>query len=298
MQARPVQPPCAALGIELVSVPAGELVMGTSAAERRRLLRLGTEPWWSRGVLSEGPDHRVEIGRSFALGAAPVTVGQFRRFIEATGYRTEGERDGTGAYCYQLGPRKWLQLPQCTWEAPGFEQTDDCPVTCVSWNDAIAFCAWLSGQRGLPYRLPTEAEWEHACRAGTTTAFAFGDALSSAQANFDGSQPHGGALPGPFMGQTTAVRSYPPNAWGLYDMHGNVFEWCADWHGERYYERSPRRDPRGPERGTLRVVRGGAWTTGAARCRSAGRKGSWAHFRINRRGFRVACDFAALRRVS
>src|SRR5581483_3890845 len=163
----------------------------------------------------------------------------------------------------------------CTWRTPGFPQDDDHPVVCVSWNDAAAFCAWLTRAAGRVYRLPTEAEWEYACRAGTTTPFHFGESLGPAEANIDGAQPYGGAPPGPSRGGTTRVGSYPANGFGLHDMHGNVYEWCGDWYDPGYYAVSDGRDPRGPASGSERCVRGGAWNTAAVRCRSGCRKGGW-----------------------
>jgi formylglycine-generating enzyme required for sulfatase activity len=154
------------------------------------------------------------------------------------------------------------------------------PVEQVSWNDATNYCGKLTAQErgagrlpaGYEYRLPTEAEWEYACRAGTTTATAYGDSLSSAQANFNGNNPYGGAAVGPYLERTTAVGSYAPNAWGLYDMHGNVWEWCLDWWGD--YPSGSVTDPKGPASGSLRMIRGGAWNIRGGYCRSADR-GGW-----------------------
>ena len=137
------------------------------------------------------------------------------------------------------------------------------PVEQVSWNDATNYCGKLTAREkavgrlpaGYVYRLPTEAEWEYACRAGTTTATAFGNSLSSAQANFNGNYPYNGAAIGPNIVGTTAVGSYAPNAWGLYDMHGNVYEWCADWSGT--YPGGSVTDPKGAVTGSYRVDRGG-----------------------------------------
>ena len=151
------------------------------------------------------------------------------------------------------------------------------PVEGVSWYDAMEFCRRLSEhfaerEAGRVYYLPTEAEWEYACRAGTRTPFASGPSLSSRQANFNGQHPYGGAEVGPFRHQTTPVGTFPPNAWGLYDLHGNVWEWCHDWYEETYYRHAPERDPLGPRSGQRRVLRGGNWNSaGGKNCRSARR---------------------------
>jgi formylglycine-generating enzyme required for sulfatase activity len=135
------------------------------------------------------------------------------------------------------------------------------------------------------YRLPTEAEWEYACRAGTTGPFHYGNSLSPKQANFNGHLPYGGAGTGPDLVRTAKVGSYEPNPFGLYDMHGNVFQWCEDWYKADYYKESPARDPRGPARGKGRVIRGGCWASPAKFCRSAFRCGL--DHRDRYTGFRV-----------
>jgi formylglycine-generating enzyme required for sulfatase activity len=196
----------------------------------------------------ELPQHRVRITEAFYLGAHEVTVGQFKRFARETGYETEEEK----------GKRR------STWRLAIAGQTDNHPVVAVTWNDAKAFCKWLSRKEGRTYRLPTEAEWEYACRAGTTTRWSFGD--------------NGGEL-GDYAwydANTNRRRPYPvgqkkPNAWGLHDMHGNVEEWCADWDGLDYYISSPLDDPTGPAAGTRRVARGGSFYFGSLDTRSAWR---------------------------
>ena len=134
------------------------------------------------------------------------------------------------------------------------------PVVHVSWNDAVAYCEWRSAKEGKTYRLPTEAEWEYACRAGskTTTPFNTGGNLTTAQANYDGNYPYGKNSKGQFRGTTVAVNRFAPNAWGLYNMHGNVWEWCSDWYGEKYYEECKAQgvveNPQGAE-GVVKIVR-------------------------------------------
>jgi len=203
------------------------------------------------------PIHTVRIS-PFRLGRYPVTNQEYERFLK----ETESEN-----------------LPS-EWNNKNFNQPQQ-PVVGVSWEDAQVFCQWAGCQ------LPTEAEWEYACRAGTTTAFYFGDALSSRQANFDGNRPYGKAEKGPYLQKTSPVGSYEPNAFGLYDMHGNVWEWCQDWFAEDYYQRSPKLDPPGPEQGQARVLRGGCWSGPGEICRSAGRDGGRPSDRYHRIGFRV-----------
>jgi outer membrane protein assembly factor BamB len=172
------------------------------------------------------------------------------------------------------------------------------PVDNVTWYAAVEFCRRLSKlaaeeTAGRVYRLPTEAEWEYACRAGTTTAFHFGDTLSSVQANFNGQHPFGDAEKGPFLNRTTTVGSYPPNAFGLYDMHGNLNEWCLDKFDRAYYRDSPEYDPQGPLQGTSPVIRGGDWYSDARDCRSAFRYADIPEGRFYALGFRVVCELTS-----
>jgi len=163
---------------------------------------------------------------------------------------------------------------------------DRFPVEQVSWDDCQAFIEVLNQREGVSkYRLPTEAEWEYACRAGTGTPFNTGKCLSTDQANYNGNYAYPGCSKGKFRHITTSVGSFPPNAWGLYDMHGNVWEWCSDWYGE--YPAGPATDPRGPESGTIRVHRGGSWNYCAECCRCAYRVKRAPDFRIDFCGFRL-----------
>jgi formylglycine-generating enzyme required for sulfatase activity len=174
-----------------------------------------------------------------------------------------------------------------------FKGDADRPVEGVSWNDASNYCGTLTVREraagrlpaGYEYRLPTEAQWEYACRAGTTTATAYGDSLNSAQANFKGNYPYGGAVKGPYLETTTKVGSYAPNGWGLHDMHGNVAEWCSDWYSGSLPGGSVT-DPRGPNTGSGRVDRGGGWHNGGWRCRTADRGINWPEDRNFHIGFR------------
>ena len=200
--------------------------------------------------------------------------------MEDRGYRTEAERDGKGGFGLLDGQRG--SDPRFVWNAdPGFEQTDEHPVVNVSWNDASAFCAWLSEKEQATVQLPSEAQWEYACRAGTTTPWYCGDRSDGLEAHawFDMSVSHG----------THPVGQKSASAWGLFDMHGNVWEWCADWYDPAYYATSPRDDPAGPSAGPYRVSRGGSWANAAGACQSSYRCG-WQNSvsRADCRGFRVA----------
>ncbi len=155
---------------------------------------------------------------------------------------------------------------------------DNFPVGNVSWMDAEAFCRALSKQTGLNTRLPTEAEWEYACRAGTGTPYNFGRTITAKQANYSGY----------YGAEVTPVGHFPPNAWGLYEMHGNMWEWCSDWYGD--YSHGDATDPKGPSSGSYRILRGGAWGEEPWQCRSAHRGVNAPGCRDKWTGFRVAMD--------
>jgi sulfatase modifying factor 1 len=269
------------LGMAFVKIPAGDFLMGSDEAPRSLARAFPQLPAWRFEQLGdEAPVHTVRITRSFWMGQHEVTVGQFRRFVEASGYVAESIADGTGAYGWRAGydPSTTTRGDafegrdvRYSWRNPGFAQGDDHPVVNVTWNDAQALAAWLSRNEGRRYRLPTEAEWEYACRAGTRTRYYSGDeplSLLGAANVFDASSMRywprwrSMAIAGDdAFAFTSPVGSFAPNAWGLYDMHGNAWEWVSDWHSDNYYAQSPRDDPQGPDDGSVRVRRGGSWHT-------------------------------------
>jgi formylglycine-generating enzyme required for sulfatase activity len=205
----------------------------------------------------ESPQHQVKITKPFCMGVYVVTQAQYKAVMGVN---------------------------------PSYFKGENNPVEWVSWNDAVEFCKKLSAKTGQTVRLPTEAEWEYACRAGTTTPFNTGETISTDQANYDGNYTYGSGRKGEYRGKTVAVGSFAANGFGLYDMHGNVWEWCQDWYDAEYYKHSPTDDPPGPEKGQSRVLRGGAWYDIPRSCRSAARLGNDPWYRTSHgNGFRVVC---------
>lgn len=291
------------IGMTMVVVPAGEFMMGGQESAEELVKGFPTYHRPADFFKDEYPRHRVRITKPFLLGKYEVTVGQFRRFVDETGYKTEAERDGTGGWGFDAAQGKCRgRDTKFSWRDPGFAQTDDHPVLNVTWNDATAFCKWLSSKEGRHYRLPTEAEWEYACRAGAETRYSNGDdPQSAAQIGNIGDDrgrttfPHVQELDLPKEGKvkfTMPVGKFPPNRFGLCDMHGNVWEWCSDWYGADYFGRSPVDDPTGPETGTRRVRRGGAWHSFPLWARAAFRNWNSPVSRCINLGFRVAADEA------
>ena len=257
------------LGMEFAYIPPGSFMMGSPSDEANRD--------------NDETQHRVTLSRGYYMQTKEVTVGQWRKFAGESGYRTEAET-GDGSYVFE--GRKWIKKAGTYWDNPGFSRKDDHPVTCVSWNDAQEFIRWLNRKDQKTYRLPTEAEWEYAARAGADTPFSFGSCLSTDQANYNGNYPYSGCSKGVYRESPIAVGSFPPNAWGLYDMHGNVWEWCEDWYGD--YPSGSVTDPIGANSGSVRVLRGGGWGGYAGGCRSAFRDGSAPGDRGGSLGFRLA----------
>jgi len=241
------------------------------------------------GAVNEKPVHEVCVS-DFAIGRYEVKVREFRQFVNNTDYRTEAERkDG----CYGWCEKGWKKDRSKNWNNPGFEQEDDHPVVCVSWNDAAKFAAWLSRKSGRAYRLPTEAEWEYAARSrGKEVKYAWGNGgpAGNIADEFSKQQcPLLATWPGYDDGYvyTAPVGKYQPNDAGLYDMAGNVSEWCQDWYDMHYYANSPRTDPHGPSDGQYKALRGGSWSSAPDRQRASSRMGNEPHKGYANLGFRL-----------
>jgi sulfatase modifying factor 1 len=202
--------------------------------------------------------HKVTLTRGFYMGVHTVTQEQFKLLM---GYN----------------PSRLQQ-----------KGIKNLPVEAVSYEGCLEFIETLRKKEQKSYRLPTEAEWEFSCRAGTTTPFHFGESIGTDQANFDGTLGIATRKAGIYRKKTTPVGSFPANAWGLHDMHGNVWQWCHDWYGD--YQQGDQVDPQGPKSGKTRVLRGGSWHSIASNCRSASRGGCAADFRNAHIGFRL-CFF-------
>jgi formylglycine-generating enzyme required for sulfatase activity len=268
------------LGMNLLLIPKGKFLMGSPKGEEDRQ--------------DEEVPHEVAITRPFHMGKHEVTVGQFKAFVKDANYATEAEKDGKGGRAFD--GKEFVQKPEFTWKNLHFTQADDQPVVVVSWNDAVAFCAWLSKKEGLTYRLPTEAEWEFACRADTKTRFSTGDMdddlkgagnIADAALQKKWEDAFWAVKWNDSFAFTSPVGRFKANAFGLNDMHGNVWEWCSDWYSEDYYGKSPKQDPQGPVSGKERVSRGGAWSTQPKFCRSAYRDWHEPGYRSDCVGFRV-----------
>ena len=236
------------------------------------------------GARNQRPVHSVTVP-SFKLGKYEVTVGQFRRFVQATGYRTDAERRAGGNEgCRTYTGDGWDWTPGRSWKNPGYAIEDNQPVVCVSWNDALAFTEWLSAQTGATFRLPSEAEWEYAARAGSTAKYSWGNSIGYNEANCDGCGSRwDNDRPAP-------VGSFSANAWGLHDIHGNVSEWVQDCWNKNYKGAPSDGSAWGSGDCNLRVHRGGSWFNTPVRLRSASRNGFTQSRRAYYRGFRLAQD--------
>ncbi len=283
------------LGMKLKLIPPGEFQMGSSvsAAESHRRFPYRQIEWYQ----AEHPPHKVRLVRPYYLGTHEVRVADFERFVTATGYQTTAEKEGKSR---GLIGGEWSEREGLNWRRPGFDQQATHPVTSVSWDDAMAFCQWLSREEGRTYRLPTEAEWEFACRAGTETLFFWGDNPDAGKGYLNAADQTGGPSGRAWLHKfnfkdgypaTSPVGRFKPNAFGLYDMQGNVSEWCSDWCTTDYYAESPVNHPTGPASGSQRSARGGGWFGGPGHCRSASRGAHWPSGRGPDMGFRLASSW-------
>ena len=287
------------IGMQLRLIPAGEFMMGSTPEDVDRVAAF--DPTYKKeSAADEFPHHRVRISKPFYMGAHEVTKGQFAQFVAASGYQSEPEKDGKGGWGWDEAAGKFDgPKPQFTWKNTGFKYEDDCPVVNVAWNDAVEFCKWLSEKEGKEYRLPTEAEWEYACRAGTTTLYSFGDdpellvqygnardASAKARWTKDKDQPFLKGDDGYVF--FAPVGRFKPNAWGLYDMHGNAKEWCRDidWADAYKYRTGGGTTDPVVDMKPIRAVRGGCWDDYARFTRSSDRSRNSG--RDDGTGFRVA----------
>jgi len=263
-------------GMQFVYVPEGCFQMGQTRAEEAYLIRTVGEDEYFRYFADEKPRHTVCV-KGFWMGRYEVTVGQWRMFVHETGYRGKGARFWR---CNGMANPK------------GFRQDWNEPVCCVSWYDAQAFIAWLNRKTGWKFRLPTEAEWEYAARAGTQTFWFWGSTVDATACRYASvaDKAHGWEYNFPCddgYSFTAPIGHFLPNKFGLYDMLGNVWEWCQDWYDRYYYARSPRDNPMGPGSGIYRVIRGGSWRYYPSYVRCANRGNDKPDSRDDDLGFRL-----------
>lgn len=253
------------------------------------------------GDADERPVHAVTIPQPFAISRCEITVGQFRQFAEEAGYQTTAEKSGKGCHIWNADKKVAEQLPERNWKNPGFEQSGDHPVVCVSWDDAQAYVAWLSRRTGATYRLPNEAEWEYVARAGTTAARYYRDDQQCMYANGAGQEAKSIAGSDWTLAKcddgymyTAPIGSFGENHYGLFDTLGNVWEWTQDcWHEN--YSGAPADGSAWLEKGGgncgRRVVRGGSWLDLPQNLRSALRLRNDSDEAYILLGFRIARAF-------
>jgi len=282
-------------------IPSGKFTMGSPEAEKKAAAKeavaAGVPEKEVIGAFETEVQHEVTISKPFYMGITHVTVDQFAAFVKDSGYKTDAEKAGWSVGIEIKDAQiKVEKVDGCSWRNPSFDQKGDHPVVQVSWNDAQAFCEWLSKKSGKTVVLPTEAQWEYACRAGTTTAYPWGDNPDDGKGWANGSdQSLKKKIPNAekwaFFSWddgfvfTSPVGSFKANAFGLYDMNGNAWQWCQDCYGD--YDKGAVTDPTGAT-GSFRVLRGGSWGGGPRRCRSAFRAGYVPDLRVDHFGFRVA----------
>ena len=254
-------------GVKLLLIKGGTFTMGSPASEPERV--------------KNETQHSVTLS-DFYLSEKAITNEQYCSFLNAKSIPSNGQFNvsGYGNQTLILAHNWGVQFTNGKWSPASGKA--DFPVVYVTWYGAKAYCDWASG------RLQTEAEWEYACRAGTSTPFNTGNNLTTSQANYDGNYPYNNNYKGTYLKRTQPVGSYAPNAWGLYEMHGNVCEWCNDWYGD--YSISAVSNPQGPSSGSRRGLRGGSWNSYATNCRSASRISRSPDYRSINFGFRLAAS--------
>ena len=276
------------IGMPLMFIPPGEFEMGSTTEEQAWAIeeRKENKEAYSDRVPVEGPRYRVKITNPFYLGMYQVTQGEFEKVMGVNPSAFTEKQMDVSAFKPPLSEGEVKYRETAVKKLEG-KDTSRHPVETVNWEEAMEFCRRLSAMPAeraarRVYRLPSEAEWEYACRAGTTTRRYCGDdeAALADVAWFDNNS---GAM-------THPVGEKRPNAWGLYDMHGNVWQWCADWFSADYYKQSPPGDPSGPTAGSGLVVRGGNWYASASYCRSAFRYYAGSASRTRTYGFRVLAE--------
>lgn len=260
---------------EMVAIPAGSFTMGC---------KKGRDDIEGACYGDEKPPHEVRISE-FQLAKTEVTVAQFSVFVAMTGYKTTAEEKGS---CWSWVDG-WKEIKGNSWRKLGFEQSEDHPVACVSWDDASAYANWLKKETGKHYRLPTEAEWEYSVRGGKDEAYSWGQKVSHEYANYGNEKCCAGLVSGKDQWTyTSPVGSFEVQSYDLNDMNGNVWEWVSDWQSA--YATDPLVDPKGASSGIHRVMRGGSWSSSQQRMRSASRDGIAPNLRFNYVGFRLAQD--------
>ncbi len=287
----------------LVTIPSGRFLMGSNVSPSQLIKdfpRYGRKPEYFG---DEYPRHLVEMSRPFQMSKTEITLAQFEVFVKETGYQCESERDETGAWGFDENKKQcYGRDPKFSWRNTGYKQFPDSPVVNVTWNDCTAYCQWLSKKWNRIVRLPTEAEWEYACRAGSQSYFGPGieiddlalqtRTITPTKSNIrdaiqdlviDNSSGHYFPVP---------VGSFSPNAFGLHDMIGNVWEWTADWHDEEYYSHSAIVDPQGPKQGGVKVRRGGGWNSFPLWARASFRNWNSPDTRCVNLGFRIVAELS------
>lgn len=289
------QPVTNFLGMKFIYIKPGSFIMGSPANET--------------GRRDDEPQHRVNLTKGSYMQSTEVTVGQWRKFVKETGYRTEAEK-GDDALIFSPGPEKgYKKKAGFYWDNPGYEQTDMYPVTCVSWNDMKEFIKWINGKDNATYRLPTEAEWEYACRAGTSTPWYWGDNPEDAckYANVGDKAKrcdpkfvvNAGGPDSPYWNDHNCddgyglapapVGKFVPNKFGLYDMIGNVWELVEDMYSKDAYSKHKTNNPVNTNEGRGRIRRGGSWidVPKSVRCACRGYGGAPPSINANDVGFRL-----------